>query len=253
MCSLKKIHSLHSGGGGLCRGIVYRLRFPLLSPTAMGAFLPNLNVIALRTLSSDERLEGEDLARLLSASRRGWKSIDIMGGFYFGEQSWQALSQHTLTLENFRMRKWYCEEGTAPGPFLTSFLRLQSFVTLAKGELNSMDANAWIHQDPSSGSLTPWPCEYSLKDLRIKITGIPRPDVTHDYRGKKRQPAVEESYSGEGRMMQRRVRTSCQICQLGESTPLASIFLPHPPETCQFFNTNVWRCRSRSGWINWKD
>ncbi|KAK3805828.1 MAG: hypothetical protein J3Q66DRAFT_359799 [Benniella sp.] len=108
------------------------------------------------------------------------------------------------------MVKRYYQDGVGMRPFFTSFPRLQSFVTLAETEedylkINAIDAIDWIHQDSLSGSLTPWPCEYTLTDLRISICGIPRPDITHDRKGRKCHPVVEESYPGEGRMIHRRV------------------------------------------------
>ncbi|KAK3815468.1 MAG: hypothetical protein J3Q66DRAFT_441581 [Benniella sp.] len=72
-------------------------------------------------------------------------------------------------------------------------------------DIISTDAKEWIDMDPLPGSLTPWLCESSLTDLRIRISGIPRPDVIRNDRGKKRQHAVEETYPGEGQMTQHRV------------------------------------------------
>ena len=169
--------------------------------------LPNLNIINIEEIYF---MNDEALAHLLSTSRLGWRSVSITGYVDFGERSWEALSRHTSTLENFTMMNRYYQDGAGLRPFFTSFSRLQSFVTLAEtGEdylkINAIDAIDWIHQDSLSGSLTPWPCEYTLTDLRISICGIPRRDITHDHKGKKRHPVVEESYPGEGRMIQRRV------------------------------------------------
>jgi len=162
----------------------------------METCLPDLNVITIQPFVNDGELEDEDLARLLSASRRGWRSVKIMGHFYFGERSWEALSRHTSTLENFRMLNVYLQENTALKPFLTSFPRLRSLATNgARGLLNSIGAKEWIHQDPLSGSLTPWLCDYSLRKLSIKILGIPRPDVTHDHYGRMIQRLVYERLS----------------------------------------------------------
>ena len=175
-----------------------------LMPTVIGSFLPNIN--AIRIGQGDRRYElgDDDLARLLSASRLGWISIDIQGYLNFGERSWEALSQHTSTLQNVKL---YHQKGVEPRQILSLFPKLQTFVTLGINYLkvSSIDASEWIHRDSMSGSLTPWPSEYTLTDLRIKISGIPRPDVTHDHRGEIRQPAVDESYHGEGRKIQQQV------------------------------------------------
>jgi len=171
---------------------------------------PNLNTINIEEILPKYNVKDEGSARLLSTSRLGWRSVSIMGYVEFGEQSWEALSRHTSTLEHFTMVKRYYQDGVGLRPFFTSFPRLQSFVTLAEtGEdylkINAIDAIDWIHQDSLSGSLTPWPCEYTLTDLRISICGIPRPDITHDRKGRKRHPVVEESYPGEGQMIQHQV------------------------------------------------
>jgi len=178
--------------------------------TFLETFFLNLNTINIEEIYPMFNVKDEVSARLLSASRLGWRSVSIMGYVEFGKQSWETLSRHTSILENFTMVKRYYQDGVGLRPFFTSFPRLQSFVTLAEtGEdylkINAIDAIDWIHQDSLSGSLTPWPCEYTLTDLRISICGIPRRDITHDHKGKKRHPVVEESYPGEGRMIQRRV------------------------------------------------
>ncbi|KAF9343778.1 hypothetical protein BGX34_006381, partial [Mortierella sp. NVP85] len=172
--------------------------------------LPNLNTINIEEIYIMFNMNDETLAHLLSTSRLGWRSVSITGYVDFGERSWEALFRHASTLENFVMAKRYYQKGIEMRPFLTSFPRLRSFMTLAERDgdylkINAIDANEWVHQDPLSGSLTPWPCEYTLTDLRIGIDGIPRPDITHDRKGRKRYPTVEESYSGEGRMIQSRV------------------------------------------------
>ncbi|KAF9348401.1 hypothetical protein BGX34_002502 [Mortierella sp. NVP85] len=178
--------------------------------TFLETFFPNLNTVSIEEIYPMFNVKDEVSARLLSASRLGWRSVSIRGYVEFGEQSWEALSRHSATLENFTMVKRYYQDGVSLRPFFTSFPRLRSFVTLAETEedylkINAIDANDWIHQDSLSGSLTPWSCEYTLTDLRISICGIPRPDITHDRKGRKRHPVVEESYPGEGRMIQRRV------------------------------------------------
>ncbi|KAK3815469.1 MAG: hypothetical protein J3Q66DRAFT_344815, partial [Benniella sp.] len=173
-------------------------------------FFPNLNTISFGEDARRSVVDDESVASVLSASRLGWKSVSIMRQLDFGKRSWKALSRHASTLENFTMERWSNWEGLGPRPFLTSFPRLRSFVMLAEGlikktEIISIDANDWIHQDLLSGSPTPWLCESSLTDLRIRISGIPRPDIVRDYRGGRYLPFVEESYPGEGRMIQHRV------------------------------------------------
>jgi len=171
--------------------------------TFMETTFPGLNTISIEEGESRCNLKDEGLARLLSSSRLGWRSVSVLQFVELGEQSWDALSQYSATLEKFEMAKWHHQKHTELRPFFTSFPRLQSFVTLAEKEgkyskINPIGANDWIHQDPLSGVPTPWPCEYTLTDLRISICGIPRPDITHDRRGRKRHPMVEESYLAKG-------------------------------------------------------
>ena len=173
-------------------------------------FFPNLSTINIEGTDYSHTMKDDGSARLLSTSRLGWRSVGIKGYVEFGEQSWEALSRHTSTLESFTMVKRYYQNAVTLRPFFTSFPRLQSFVTLLEtGEgylkIKPIGANDWIHQDSLSGSLTPWPCEYTLTDLRISICGIPRPDITHDRKGRKRHPTVEETYPGESWKIQHQV------------------------------------------------
>ncbi|KAF9348400.1 hypothetical protein BGX34_002501, partial [Mortierella sp. NVP85] len=178
--------------------------------TFLETFFPNLNTFSIEEIYSRFGVKDEGSARLLSISQLGWRSVSIKGHVEFGEQSWEALSRHTPTLENFTMVGWCYQDGVGLRPFFTSFPRLRSFVTLAETgkdhlKINAINANDWIHQDSFSGALTPWPCEYTLTDLRISICGIPRQDITHDSNGRKRLPVVEESSPGEGRKIQHQV------------------------------------------------
>lgn len=62
----------------------------------------------------------------------------------------------------------------------------------------TINYKAFIDLDPNSGTPKPWACEGSLKELKVIITGIPRPDMEGE-------DAVEEAYPGEGRETQGRV------------------------------------------------
>ena len=200
----RRCEALESFGLVNCDGnyILHRI-------TTMETFFPNLTAITLSPNTKGFRFNGTDMFRILSTSRQGWRSVDIRGHLAFNEQSWEELFRHTSTIENVTLGKWHNQEGIELVRVLSSFPRLQTFITHADGwieynQLISIDANDWIHQGPLSGSLTPWPCEHILTDLRIKISGIPRPDVTRRY-GSRRQPVMPETYSGEGQMLQRRV------------------------------------------------
>ncbi|KAK3805804.1 MAG: hypothetical protein J3Q66DRAFT_122804 [Benniella sp.] len=171
-------------------------------------FFPNLTAITL-SHNLGSYFNGMDMLRILSTSRQGWRSVDLRGYLAFNEHSWEELFRHTSTLENVTFGRWDHQEGIELVRVLSSFPKLQTFITHADGwiecnQLISIDAKDWIYQDPLSGSLTPWPCEHILTDLRIKISGIPRPDVTRRP-GPRRQPVMAESYTGEGRMIQHQV------------------------------------------------
>ncbi|KAK3805827.1 MAG: hypothetical protein J3Q66DRAFT_393204, partial [Benniella sp.] len=171
---------------------------------------PNLNTINIENTDSRHSMKDDGSARLLSTSRLGWRSVSVKGYVEFSKQSWEALSRHSSTLESFTMVKRYYQTSVGMRPFFTSFPRLQSFVMLAEtgedySKVKPIGANDWIHQDSLTGSLTPWPCEYTLTDLRISICGIPRPDITHDRKGRKRHPVLEETYPGESWEIQHQV------------------------------------------------
>ncbi|KAK3815466.1 MAG: hypothetical protein J3Q66DRAFT_344806 [Benniella sp.] len=215
--------------------------------TAIETFFPNLNTISFGEDLLCDTMEDANLARVLFASQVGWRSISIMRYVDFGEQSWKALSQHASTLENFTIMRWPHPEKFKPRPFFTSFPRLRSFVTLsegwiAKSDIISTDVDEWIHQDPLSGSFTPWLCEISLTDLRIRISGIPRPDVICDDSGQKRQPVVDETYPGEGRMIQHQVYE-----RLSRFVNLEVLWLGH--NSCDAFaivHSNQYECLEMS-------
>jgi hypothetical protein len=50
---------------------------------------------------------------------------------------------------------------------------IQSFTII--DEPSRLDAEVFIDLDSDTGSLKPWRCEATLKELKIRITGIPSP------------------------------------------------------------------------------
>ncbi|KAF9362050.1 hypothetical protein BGX34_006758, partial [Mortierella sp. NVP85] len=179
--------------------------------TIIKTFFPNLNTISFGHDVHLQTVQDISLATVLLTSRPGWRSVNLTANADLGARSWVALSRHASTLEKFSVARWRDQNEAKPCSFLTAFPRLQSFVTISEGfirtwDITSIDANEWIHLDPLSGSLTPWSCENSLTDLRIRISGIPRLDVVRDQRGKKkRQPITWGAYPGEERVIQHRV------------------------------------------------
>lgn len=64
--------------------------------------------------------------------------------------------------------------------------------------IGRLHAEVFIDQDPTTGTLRPWACESTLKELIINITGIPRPDLQEC-------TTVRELYPGQGREIQSQV------------------------------------------------
>lgn len=79
------------------------------------------------------------------------------------------------------------------------------------------EASATIDQDPDTGSLKAWSCEASLRVLRVKIIGIPRPDLI-GYR------STKESCPDQGREIQGQVYD-----RLARLTNLETLWLGHGP------------------------
>ncbi|KAG0282822.1 hypothetical protein BGZ96_012810 [Linnemannia gamsii] len=63
------------------------------------------------------------------------------------------------------------------------------------------------NHDDSGCLIKPWACESSLRILAVKITGIPRPDITVSYYNTPipEGATIPEAYPGEGLELQRRV------------------------------------------------
>ncbi|KAF9349325.1 hypothetical protein BGX34_001857 [Mortierella sp. NVP85] len=186
------------------------LAFLKLTANLVEKSLPNLRSIALGPDTNEFDLEDKDLACLLSASQLGWRSIQIMGYRNLGALSWRVLFRNTPKIWRFTMVKWYGQNDDKLMEILLTSPWLQKLVTLQDGVIDypriiSIDANEWIRRKPSIGPIAPLPCGSFLTDLRIKISDIPRPDVTHDRNGEKRRSSVNESYPGEGQKIQRQV------------------------------------------------
>jgi len=195
------------------------LAFLKLTASLVEKSLPNLNNIKLGPDKNEFDLEDKELACLLSASQLGWRHVHMMGYRNFGALSWRVLFRHTPNIWSFTMVKWYGQNDDKLLEILLTFPWLQRLATLQDGVIDypriiSIDANEWIRRKPSIGPIASLPCGSFLGDLRIKISDIPRPDVTHDRNGEKRRTSVNESYPGEGQKIQRQVyeRLSNFVC-----------------------------------------
>jgi hypothetical protein len=168
------------------------------------AHMHNLREITLSHLSKYSKCFTDDMiALILSSSRKGWKVVRLQNVGGFKSASMEALLRHSSTLERLVI------EG-CDGPMshdmiqlLTRCSRLQSFVDTDEDSYSDrhfprIHANLFIDRDPINGSFKPWTCEDSLKELKIRITGIPRSDL-------KDKCVVKEKYPGQGRDIQGQV------------------------------------------------
>ncbi|KAK3810870.1 MAG: hypothetical protein J3Q66DRAFT_350408 [Benniella sp.] len=168
------------------------------------AHMHNLCEITLSHLSKSSNCFTDDMiALILSSSRKGWKVVRLqnMGGFK--SASMEALLKHSSTLERLVIEG--CDGPTSHDliQVLTRCSRLQSFVDTDEESYSDchfprIHATLFIDRDPINGLFKPWACEDSLKELKIRITGIPRPDL-------KEKCVVEEKYPGQGRDIQDQV------------------------------------------------
>ncbi|KAG0003769.1 hypothetical protein BGZ80_005745, partial [Entomortierella chlamydospora] len=202
-------------------GIVDRLANGML------AHMPNLYKIHLGNTTTctwrhSRLLEDEEIATLLSSCRNGWKVVDIGHNYTFQGASISALEQHYPTLEALVVR-----EGDFMSKdllfLLSSAPNLKTLVAIDDGFYDeplytSIDAAMFIDLEPGTNSLRPWACEHTLKELKIKITDIPRPDLG-DRRG-----VVEEEYAGQGKDIQSRVYE-----RLARFTKLEKLWLGSSP------------------------
>ncbi|KAF9399143.1 hypothetical protein BGX21_006730 [Mortierella sp. AD011] len=194
----------------------------------MLAHMPNLCKIHLGNSTTNSSgtyprpLEDEEIATLLSCCRNRWKVVDIGHNYTFQEASILALEQHYPTLEALVVR-----EGDFMSKdlllLLSSAPNLQTLVAIDDGCYYeplyiSIDAAMFIDLEPGTNSFRPWACEHTLKELKIKITDIPRPDL-RDRRG-----VVEEEYAGQGKDIQNRVYE-----RLARFTKLEKLWLGSSP------------------------
>ncbi|KAH7053561.1 hypothetical protein BKA57DRAFT_453979 [Linnemannia elongata] len=189
-----------------------------LLATAIKTYLPNLDTINIHAEGS--QLTDEDKASVISARRKGWRSIELVKA---GPFTIQAVVKHCSTLEVLNLRKARGLTSELMVQLLSSSPRLETFVTLVEDDYGYYGRNMGSNQeythllaedfidadaaDPSSDSLRSWACESTLKVFRAKITGIPRPDITKTYSGEplKEGMVLPEAYPGQSLDLQGRV------------------------------------------------
>ncbi|KAG0286136.1 hypothetical protein BGZ96_009739 [Linnemannia gamsii] len=142
---------------------------------ALRTGLPNLDSIYI-----NDRLEDstdDDKAAMLSAGRKGWRSISLQRA---GPLTVKAILRHCSTLEMLSLRRATGLKSAHMVQVLSSSPRLKSFTTLGEDDYGDyswanedegthISANDFIDADFLSDSLKPWACEWTLKMLRAKI------------------------------------------------------------------------------------
>ncbi|KAF9547308.1 hypothetical protein EC957_008657 [Mortierella hygrophila] len=170
--------------------------------------LPSLANIHIDRYFGDMR--DQDLASIFSACRAGWRSINAPR---IDKLAAEAIVQHCPTMEELSLKRAPLSSKHMQ-QILSSSPRLRSFITLINEDnsLPYIDASQilaldFIDADSSSDSLRPWACESTLTVLRVKILGIPRPDITKTYSGRPLEDGMvlPEDYVGQGQDIGRRV------------------------------------------------
>lgn len=196
----------------------------------MLAHMPNLDVITLGWNNYEEYKEEEDrislhdadIALILSGSRKGWKGVKVNISAEFDKFAKKALEKHFSTLEELVVSENYFFTGSDLVRFLTSCPNLRILTAidddyyLDEMTYPHIEGEDFIDRDPSTGLLRTWKCEASLRVLRVKITGIPRPDLEENY--------DDKGDSGQGREIQSQVYD-----RLSRLTNLETLWLGHDP------------------------
>lgn len=182
--------------------------------SVLGSGLPNLDTLHLCT--HYYRLEDSVIASVLAKGHKGWKSLVIP---FLDKRAAKEVMKHCSTLEELEVRRAVKLPSGQIRQVLSTFSKLVRFEALVKDWYRVRDethisAEDLIDLDPLTNSLTPWPCESTLKVFRVRISGIPRPRVTR---------IAQEQYPGQGREIQRQV-----YGRLARFTNLERLELGHP-------------------------
>jgi hypothetical protein len=107
-----------------------------------------------------------------------------MGTVRFGTDARDALTRHSSTLEELYLHQGF--RGLTGGDLVNIFRSSPNLHTFEDSDLHSymgnpswyrFTANVIIDEYYPTHNPNPWQCESSLKVLKIKIIGIPRPDL----------------------------------------------------------------------------
>ncbi|KAG0243216.1 hypothetical protein B0O80DRAFT_448481 [Mortierella sp. GBAus27b] len=151
---------------------------------AMLTHMPHLDRIRLRNSWVEHlHLEDSQIATLLSGSRKGWKVVDVGGNWKFKKDAMRVLTRHFPTLEELIVDGCDYIAGKELVQVLSSCPNLRALVAI-NGEFYSkyvrftrIDASVFNDRDPGTGLLKMWPCENSLRVLKIKLCCFTIPEV----------------------------------------------------------------------------
>ncbi|KAG0227584.1 hypothetical protein BGX31_006903 [Mortierella sp. GBA43] len=151
---------------------------------AMLTYMPNLIELTVGSTSGRDTspIKQDRVAKLLSGSSKGWKSVMLTGAVMSGPISMNALSKHFSTLEVLHLDHLStCLSGRDLVQVLALCPNLR--VVCCDSDLHEVHCDAFINQDPKTGELVTWACESTLKKLRIRICGFPGYDPRSPYDG----------------------------------------------------------------------
>ncbi|KAF9343849.1 hypothetical protein BGX34_006303, partial [Mortierella sp. NVP85] len=178
--------------------------------------MPHLNEITIGDGKyGGSTIKPDRVSSLLSGSRSGWKVIRLKKPARLSSYSMDDIRKHFPMLEAFYMDRSCAFGGNEIVEILSSSPNLH---TLCGTHFDRQDPKVFIGQDPETGVLKAWPCEASLKVLKLVVGGIPRQESKGD------QSTVEE-YSG-----QRRVIQGLVYDRLARLTNLETLHLGDTPE-----------------------
>jgi len=172
---------------------------------AMLAHMPDLTEIVVGSQGlSFFGIPEDTVATILSGSSNGWKTVRLAESALFGETATVALERHFATLETLEFSK---QPSDKVFQVLRACTNLRSFINSSTS--SRLDVMAFIDLDPDTGLLRPWQCETTLKELKVRISGIPRP-------GPAEESSLGRWYEIQGQFYDRLARlANLETCWLG--------------------------------------
>jgi len=136
--------------------------------------MPKLNQCALGVIDGFDLIQEHKVAAILSGSCNGWKEVRVERGATFRRVAMDSLEKHSSTIETLDFNGCRGQSSDEIVHILQSYTNLRSFSNF--NDYSKLDAKVFTDMDPDTGALRPWKCEATLKELNIRITGIPRTD-----------------------------------------------------------------------------